>query len=191
MTLFELNADTGLPQFDPIIFEMKPFKALVDRDKSKDKKIAKAEISFVWFYKDYKSDFSSITDEDKKLEEILSIISLPGNWKPDLKVQQAVEFYGEITKTPSTVLLEKMKKTINKLSDFLENIDFEALDKNGKPLYDMKKVVDTSTQIPKLLTTLKEIEDRVKDEQSNIEKEVRGNRKLAVYEDGIDFDKIK
>lgn len=188
MTLFELNADTGLPQFDPIIFEMKPFKALVDRDKSKDKKIAKAEISFVWFYKDYKSDFSSITDEDKKLEEILSIISLPGNWKPDLKVQQAVEFYGKITKTPSTVLLEKMKKTINKLSDFLENIDFEALDKNGKPLYDMKKVVDTSTQIPKLLTTLKEIEDRVKDEQSNIEKEVRGNRKLAVYEDGIDFD---
>ena len=80
-----------------------------------------------------------------------------------------------------------MKKTINKLSDFLEDIDFTLLDKNDKPVYDMKKVVDTATQVPKLLTTLKEIEDRVKEEQSVVEKKIRGDRQLSVHEDGIDF----
>ena len=75
MQLFELNADTGLPQFDPIIFELKPFKVLVDRDKTKDKSVAKAELAFVWFYKEYKSDFSSLISEDKKFEEITNIVA--------------------------------------------------------------------------------------------------------------------
>ena len=54
MQLFEYNAETGLPQFDPIVFELKPFKVLVDRDKSKNKEVAKAELAFVWLWCDYK-----------------------------------------------------------------------------------------------------------------------------------------
>lgn len=188
MQLFELNAETGLPQFDPIVFEMKPFQELIKRDKTKDKSVAKTELAFIWLYKDYKSDFSSIADETKKLKEIFRIVSLPKGWKIDSKIQAAIDFYEEITKTTSTVLLEKMKKTINKLSDFLETIDFTETDSNGKLKHDMKKVVDTTNQVPRLLATLKEIEERVKEEQSNIEKEIRGNKNIATYEDGIDFD---
>lgn len=186
MQLFEYNAETGLPQFDPIIFELKPFKVLVDRDKSKNKEVAKAELAFVWLWCDYKSDFSSIIEEDVKLKEILNIISLPDKWKLDNKVKDAINFYKELVKTVSTVLLEKTKKVVTKLSDFLEDIDFTKTDDNGRLVFDMKKVVDTTTQIPKLLATLKEIELRVMEEQSNLEKQIRGNKELAVWEDGID-----
>lgn len=187
MQLFEINSETGLPQFDPIVFELKPLKVLIDRDKTKNKDIAKAELAFIWLYADPKSDYFGVPNEEKKLAEIIQILNLPKDWKFDAKIKAAIEFYQEITKTTTTNLLEKMKKTINKLSDFLEDIDFTLLDKNDKPIYDMKKVVDTATQIPKLLTTLKDIEDRVKEEQSVVEKKIRGDRQLSVHEDGIDF----
>lgn len=188
MNLFELNANTGMPDFDPIVFEIKEFRKIVSKDKTKNKTKAKTEIAFVWFYADYKSDFSNEIDEDKKIREIIEILDLPKNWTKDKDVDAAINRYKELTKTPSTILLEQTKKTITKLSIFLENIDFDKLDKNGKPIYDMKKVVETTTQIPKLIATLREIEERVREEQENIEKEIRGNKNLEVYEDGIPFD---
>lgn len=187
MNLFELNANTGLPDIDPIVFEIKRFKQLVTRDKSKNKSTSKAELAFIWFYADYKSDFSAEPDEDKKIKEILNIVTLPNEWKLDSVVREAIAFYKHITTTPSTILLEQTKKTIKKLSNHLETIDFTATDKTGKLKYDMKKVVDTTTQIPKLIAVLREIEDKVKEEQDNLEKEIRGDKDLAVWEDGFEF----
>lgn len=186
MNLFEFNATTGLPQFDPLVFELKPFKSLVSKDKSKNKETSKAELAFIWFYADPRSDFFGLPNEDKKIAEILNIVDLPKGWKISSDIRKAIDFYAELTRTTTVILLEKMRKTINKLSDHLEDIDFSETDENGKLKYDMKKVIDTASQIPKLLTTLKEIEDRVKEEQTAIEKQIRGQKELAVWEDGVD-----
>jgi hypothetical protein len=184
MNLFEYDAELGLPQIDPIVYELKPFKALVTRDKSKNKERAKSELAFIWFWCDYKSDFSTEPDESKKLFEITNVLTLPPSWKVDALVEKAIDFYKELTSTTTTVLLEQTKKTIKKLSVFLEGIDFDKTDNSGKPVYDMKKVVDTTTQIPKLLATLKEIEIKVREEQEQLEKSIRGGKLLEAWEDG-------
>lgn len=186
MNLFEFNANTGLPQFDPIVAEIKAFKNVVNKDKSKDKSTAKAEIAFIWFYSDPKSDFYGIPDDKIKVAEILNIVDLPKGWTISKEVAKAIEFYSKMIRTTTVILLEKMRKTINKLSDHLEEINFSETDDSGKLKYDMKKVVDTASQIPRLLTTLKEIEDRVKEEQTALEKKIRGKKELSVWEDGID-----
>lgn len=185
MQLFDYDSKTQLPIIDPIVYQLKPFRKLVDRDKSKTKARAKQELAFIWFYCDYKSDFSSEVDKQKKEAEIKRVLDLPGTWKLDKTMEEAIEFYQEITKTPATALLDRTKKTISKLSDFMESIDFTQEDKSGKPKYDMKKVVDTTTQIPKLIATLREIEEKVKEEQETLEKNIRGNKDLEYLEDGI------
>ena len=186
MRLFDYNSDTKMPDFDPIVYELGPFKKLVTKDKTKLKGVAKQELAFVWFYCDYKSDFSSEINEEKKVREIINVLDLPKTWKPTKPVMEAIDFYKEITRTPTVALLEQTKKTIAKLSDFLEIIDFTAVDNSGKPKYDMKKVVDTTTQIPKLIATLREIEAKVQEEQESIEKQIRGNKNIEALEDGID-----
>ena len=185
MNLFEIN-DTGEPILSPISYELKAIKKLITRDKDKNKKKAKAEIAFIWFYTDYKSDFSSIVDEKRKLSEIKTILGLSDSWKPDKAVKDAIEFYKEITKTPATLLLNNTKRMVERLSIFTDSIDFAELDGQGKLKYDMKKVIDSTNQVPKLLATLKEIETRVKEEQEEIEQGIRGDKELAVWEDGID-----
>ena len=183
MNLFEFNDSTGLPDIDPIVLEMKPFKALVARDKSKGKIKAKTELAFIWFWCDYKSDFSGIADEEKKLREILNIVDLPKEWAIDNTIKDAITFYKNITKTTTIILLEQTRKTIDKLSTFLEKIDFEET-VDGKPKWDMKKIVDTTNQIPNLINTLKQLETKVKEEQDILDKKIRGDRELAVWEDG-------
>lgn len=182
MKLFELNADTGLPQFDPIVFELGPFRDLIAKDKSKNKTIAKTELAFIWFYADPQSEFYGIAE----IEEIKKILDLPKSWTISEELSKAIEFYKGFIATTATKLLEKMKMTIDKLSDHLGDINFETKDENGRLVYDMKKVVDTASQIPKLLASLREIEIRVKEEQEELEKEVRGKKQLAAWEDGIE-----
>lgn len=186
MNLFDYNIDTELPDIDPIIFEMRPFKKIYTRDKTKNKSIAKAEVAFIWFYCDYKSEFSSAIDESKKVSEISNILDLPKSWSIDKDIQSAIDFYKRMSSTPSTMLLDNAKKTIKRLSVFLETIKFDEVDSNGKLKFDMKKVVDTTNQIPKLISTLREIEEKVKEEQEQLTKEIRGGKDIEVWEDGID-----
>ena len=187
MNLFELTNE-GDPILSPIAYEIEPIKKLISKDKSKDKKKAKQEIAFIWFYSDYKSDFSAISDENKKLSEIKRILGLPDNWKQSKELKEAIEFYREITKTTATKLLENTKRMLEKLSKFTDDIDFTEVDNSGKLKYDMTKIITSTNQIPKLLVTLKEIENRVKEEQETIEKGIVGNKELEVWEEGFDVD---
>lgn len=188
MNLFEFNEETGLPDIDPIVSELKPFKKIFSRDRSKYKQKARAELAFVWFYTDYKSDFSTELNEEKKVSEIVSLLSLSDDWIIDKTISNAIKFYKDITKTPSTVLLNQTKRTINKLSDFLETMDFTEVDSSGKLKYDMKKIIDTTNQIPQLIVTLREIEMKVKEEQETLNKKIKGGKILEALEDGIPED---
>jgi len=70
-----------------------PFKAIWDRDKTKLKEKALAELGFVYFMEDYKSDFSDIVNDEERSTEITSVLGLPSGWKEDAVVRNAREFY--------------------------------------------------------------------------------------------------
>lgn len=183
MQLFELK-DYNLT-FSPQALELKAFKALWDRDKTKDKKRALAELSYVYFFSDYKSDFIDILDETTRHSEIvLNLSGLPKEWKPDDKVKDAIRFYTETSETISTRLLEDSRKAVNKVSDFLKNVDLNLVDKNGKPIHDVARITQAIKSVPTMTKALKDLEEQVKKEK-DAESSLRGSKEKSIFEDGI------
>lgn len=183
MELFEIKNDQVT--FSPQALALKPFRALWDRDKKKGKPVANAELAALYFYADYKSDFSEILDHDEKIDVIKSyVIGMPKNWKPDEVFQAAVDFYKDRMQTISTILLEDSKTAISKISTFLRNVDLSEMDDNGKFVHDIKKINDVIGALPKTVETVNKMEDMVKKELQ-AKDSMRGGHSKAIFEDGI------
>lgn len=185
MRLFDIDEAYNV-KIDPIAYTLLPFKKIWDRDKSKSKDRAKAEISYVFFTCDYKTDFYDIPDEDKRKEEVIKHLFKEG-WTPDKLVEDAQEFYMERQKSFSLTLLENARCGINKLSLYLKDINFDEVEINektgeAKPKYDPKKFADTVKTIPDIIKSLGVLEDAVKKEQA-LKNALRGGREKGMYVD--------
>lgn len=174
--------------FSPQALALKPFRALWDKDKTKSKEKAIAELSYVWFMEEASSPFFNIINEEERSAEIISVLShLPKSWKPNKEVNIAIGFYRERNKTISEDMLRNTIKLLAKISDFIGGLDpaetYEA--KDGRILYknDVAKLVATSKQIPELLKSLRSTRELVKKDREE-EDAMRGSREKAVFEDG-------
>ena len=175
MDLFEVKNDQVT--FSPVALALKPFKALWDRDKTKGKTVAIAELAALYYFADYKSDFSEILDPTEKMEVIKSVIvGMSVKWVPDAKFEEAVAFYKERQQTITTVLLEDAKMAVSKISSFLKDVDLDVTD--------VKKVSDVLGNLPKTVETLNSLENSVKKELQQKDS-LRGGHAKATFEDGI------
>ena len=92
MDLFEIKE--GQVAFSPQALALRPFAKLWKRDKKKGKPVAVAEMAAIYFYADYKSDFSEIYNPQEKLDVIKSVVTgIDAEWEPDELFQEAVDFY--------------------------------------------------------------------------------------------------
>jgi hypothetical protein len=183
MELFEVK--DGILTFAPQALALKPFKKIWTRDKKKSKLLANAELAAVYFYVDYKSDFSEIHDPKEKLEVIREWVEgLPEDWKPDEVFNEACDFYRERQETIYTSLLEGASIAIGKLDKYFRNIDLEERDLNNRPIHDAKKVKDNLAGLGKLIKDHKELEGEVKKE---VQKKAsrRGGKEKSIFETGI------
>jgi len=184
MELFEIKKD--IVTFSPQALTLEPFHKLWVRDTSKDKSVAVAELAAIYFYADYKSDFSTIVHPEEKLEMIKSVVvGLPDNWVNDETFDEAVSFYKEMQKTISTILLEDARQAVSTVSSFLRTIDLNEVDGKGKPVHDVKKVADTLGNINRITESLAKLEEQVKKDILEKADKLRGNKPKAVFEDGL------
>ena len=184
MELFELK--NGEVTFAPQAIQLMPFNALWKRDKSKDKRVAVAELAAVYFYADYKSDFSTIVDEQERLELVSQlVIGLPSGWKPDKQFNEAVDFYKQSQRTISTILLEDSRNAVAKVSKYLKEIDLDQVDAKGHKVNDIKKIADTLGNINRITESLAKLEEQVKKDILEKSDKLRGNRPKSIFEDGI------
>lgn len=179
MDLFQL--DNFKLTISPEALSIGAFKALWDRDKSKNKNKAIQELSYIYFTSDYKSVYSSYTKGEKETEIIKDVITIP-NWKPDELVVKAIERYEELQKTPSMRLLEGVRQAIRKMIEYFEDVDLLEEDEKGKLKHDVSKVVRAIESSGKITESLKALEDRVKKEQSE-EGALRAGRSKGAFED--------
>lgn len=180
MKIFELV--NNKVKFSPQALELKPFKALWLRDKSEDKARANAEMAFVYYFSDYKSDFANETNNEIRAKEIMKIVDgmkIP----PDNLVYEACDFYTERQKTISIELLYAARVAASKIKQFYLDVDLTVTDKSGKPIWDITKLQNSLTNLSKTIEGLENLEDRVKREMEEASG-MRGNRKKAMFEDG-------
>lgn len=167
----------------PEALSIRAFRALWDRDKSKDKKVALAELSYVWFMRSRESDFNYILDDEGRSEEVQKVIvGLPKNWKPDSKIKEAEEEYTKLSTTVISKLFDNARAAVERISIFLGNVDPSEKDRMGKYLFDAKKIADTIKTVPDLAEALDNAEKMMvkKEEGSN----VRGSKTKSTFEDG-------
>lgn len=188
MELFEIKNDQVT--FSPQALLLKPFQALWKRDKSKNKELAIAELAAVYFYVDYKSDFSTILEDKIKLKAVKSVIvGMPEDWDPagDFKFDEACSFYSKMQQTHATALLEDAQYAVQSVRKFLRNIDMEEKDeRTGKPIHDIKKIIDSLGQLHKVTESLHELEEQVKKQIQAKNDNLRGGKPKAIFEDGIE-----
>lgn len=185
MKIFSMDIDTFELSIEPEVLKIKEFAALINRDKTKNKIIGQAELAYIWFFCDFKSDFLQIIDEDERSIEIIKTIEgLPKNWAPDEAVNAAKERYLSLSRSVASRMLEDARTIINNMSTHAKHasLNFDELDDNGKPRYDMAKVQAFIRDVPKMIDTLMSLEEKVLREK-DMSHGHRGSQEKALFED--------
>lgn len=164
---------------------IKPFRELYESDKTPTKEKFLNFLTVVYFTYDPRSDYSYILDEDERLEEVCKANGFKSKEfsKKELK---CIEVYKSMITTSSLLLLEDTKVAVNKIREFLREVDLNALDDKGKPIYTINTVTSAIKQIPQLAKDLVEAEKAVAKE---IEEKgrARGGNNKTLFEDGIEL----
>ena len=162
------------------------FNKLLKRDKSKQKEVANAEMLFIYYYCDVKSDYM-VMDEETRLKELKhDIQGLPDNWEYDDDMKKAVETYAKF-ETITERLYRQTYKGATAVGDYLENTAelLAERDVHGKPVTDIAKITTAMGRMPKLMTDLKSAYKEVVKEQEDTENKKKGAKNFNMFEDGF------
>lgn len=168
-------------------FLIKPIRELYNADKSKNKEKFMQQMSILYFMVDPRSSYNYIIDSDDRYKAILEQEGLPKDYKVDKKLQAAMDIYKEHTTTSSYLLLQDMKVAIEKVRQFLREVDLNAVDDKGKPLYTINSVTTAIKQIPQLAKDVMEAEKVIAKEIEEQGRARGGNQNKTLFEDGFNF----
>lgn len=170
-----------LIEFDGVEFKIadeallvRPIRELFQKDKSKKKEEFWKQISYLWFMCDPRSSYQYLTDADERAKEIKKQEGLGEGWEPSELLKEAMDIYRTMTITTAAILLEGMRKGIDKLSSFLSNTDF-----TDKTVASMTSAL---RQIPELAKALVEAEKSLAKDFDTDDK-ARGSSVKAIGED--------
>lgn len=163
-------------------FLVRPIRDLYQADKSKSKELFWEQISYMWFMCDPRSPYMYISDEQQRSEEVKSQEGLSSDWQPSALLKEAMEVYRKQSTTTSSILLDSMRKGIEQLSAFFNDFDLKAVDKNGKPIYQVSTMTSALKQIPELAKALSDAERALAKDFAENDK-ARGSTEMAAGED--------
>lgn len=180
MELFKLTKNKVLPQASALL--IKEFKLIWERDNSKEKELAIKELGYVYFKADYKSIYLSTPPEDREQVIIEDVFGEKSKWKPDKAIQEAVNKYTELQRTPTMRFLDAQQTALEELITYLKNLDMKVKDKSGKPIYKYSDITRGMSDSAKVAESLEKLQERVKKELS-VQGKIRGQGELGSYED--------
>ncbi len=180
MNLFEL--ENNVVVFSPQALMISPFKSIWDADETPDKMKATLELAFIYYMADERSDFMHILDNNERIEEIKRFIDMPESFTGQSKeIVRAVHYYEQLSVTTSTRLLQSTRLILQKISEFLDNVNMEDKDDRGKHVNDITKITSAVEKIPKLIKALNEVEKEVIKEK--MIKAQTGNQSTSMFDE--------
>lgn len=163
---------------EPELLTLKPFKQIWTRDKTVNKDKALAEIAFIYFMTDPRSDYQYLVDDKERMEAIKEGEGLPPKWEPDRIVTEAMEFYKSF-KPISALLLEDTRFMVDKYRKRLKAQEFDELE-----IKDLKEAGALIKQIPSLVKDLNEAEKALNSEMRESGR-MRGQGEKTIFEDDL------
>ena len=167
MELFDIEAEKVV--LDPNILYIPEFKELYDRDKTKGKFIATAEIAYVTFLCNFssKNPYNSYSDKDKEKKVRNDTMKK----EPDEAIKKAIEKYKEMQQTVTSRLLVAAKIASNVLAEYFEQAKAE----------DATEIIRNIEKLGNAVKSLYALEIQVQKEQLEA-RVIRGGQELGMYE---------
>jgi hypothetical protein len=122
--LFDLKENKIVLNSDIIAL---PFlRKIWERDTSKDKETAIAELSIIAYFADFSSPYKEYSEKDRI--NVLYKHFLKEEYEPDEAITEAIASYQEMQETAAMKLLRQAKEGVHKLSDFFQFMPVEHKD---------------------------------------------------------------
>ena len=172
---------------DEEVWGLSPFKKLLERDKSKDKEVANAEVLFIWYWTDVKSDYLLMDETDRLVELKKDIPGLPKNWKKDKVVDEAIELYTKLSSTILQKLYRDAVKSAEEVGNYLRNTKalLHERDKMERPVTKVGDITKGLKDVKIIMKDLKAAEKELIKETESNEGKNKGAKSFALFEDGL------
>jgi hypothetical protein len=158
------------------------FKVLWERDKTKDKKRAENEITYITFLCDTTLDNPYRGYSEYERDRVLKrTIFKREDWVGDSLVEDAITEFKALQKTATSRLYEESLSAVDKLSGYFRKIDFDKTDDDGKPIYSAKELAQNLSAIGNIVRSLKQLEQIVRQEQMEVTT-ARGGSYIGEFE---------
>ena len=163
----------------PEILLIPEFKAVLDSDKSKDKKKAFQIYTYGYLLMDWNSPFREYSDEDRKKESLIS----SGLREKDLENELITKFiqkYEEVINSNRIIrYIKSTWESIDKLEEYCKKVDLlevvESGARKGSLVHNVNDYRNTIMKMPELIKTAKELRDQLKEEMDSEVTKSRGN----------------
>lgn len=154
-----------------------------ERDKSKDKEVAKQELTYIYLISDWNSIYRNYPESHKDTIIKKDFIKIP-NWNPDQYVKDAIKRLEEHQNQSSSSmrLLKSTKNAVEKLSEYFNGIDFNERDEKGQPVYKVNEVTRAMESSGKVLQALETLTEKVEKERSMSNSKIIGGGSISKYE---------
>jgi hypothetical protein len=189
--LFTINNLAVIPV--PETYQIYPFKDILDRDNSVKKVVALQEFAYIEFMSSMKkSNPFAGYDNNVKEKKIIERVFNGENYSPDELVLKGIEFIDKLQKqnSPTYSLYLSAREGVEKVKKFLNTVDVDERDERNKPMFKASDVLKTINEVPKVLATLKELEQKIQAEDLSLSKN-RGELTVGIFADPSRISRIK
>lgn len=165
---------------------LSPFQKILKRDKTKSKTRAHAEMLFIWFWCDIKSNYLLMGEKEREKELIHDIDGLPKGWKKDKLIDEAIKFYNKFETVIGRLYKQALKSAYD-VGDYLEDTAglLNERDIHDKPVIKISDITRSLKDINIIIKELKKTEQEVLKERESHEGKTKGSKQFNMYEQGI------
>jgi len=174
--------------FTPEFLAVPEFKAIWDRDRTKNKGRATKELSFIAFLCDNTPANPYMGYSEEIREDILKEDFI-GNakWDIDLLVGYGIRKLNTLFQTPSSRLLAGALVAADQLAGWFKSIDFSKIDDSGKQVFSARELSSNLGSVGTIIKSLKSLEKQVRQEQLD-DNMARGGAEIGIFEIPTDGD---
>lgn len=159
------NGNNRLELNEPEILLIKEFKALSDRDKTKNKSRLWKELTYIYLAIDWKSLYNNYSEQERHTEA-LSDSGITEEEFNDPIFREACRKYKALQESNKSIKM--LKAAMNAADQFIDYfndiVDLNERDVNGKPVFTAEKVMKEVGMLNKVHEELVTLENRVKKE---------------------------
>ena len=159
------NGNNRLEINEPEILLIKEFKALSNRDKTKNKTRLWKELTYIYLAIDWKSLYNQYSEQERHAEALADSGITEEEFNDPL-FREACRKYKQLQDSNKSIkMLKAAMDAVDQFIDYFTDIvDLNERDVNGKPVFTAKKVMEEVGMLSEVHDQLVTLENKVKKE---------------------------